>query len=246
MKCSTASWTVTVAAVALLALPSAAATQTPPTQPPATAQPQPPADQAKPAPAATPAAAQEHLRQAKAVLDDVGTANLSARARTQVAELKKRLNALERSIAANDSASTAGAANRSASATRARGNANWGTEVAAMDKTLTALLGPATATTGTTGTTPPAGNKASTAVTLDDATRAKLTEFRTHLTAFAAAMAGQPAPGGIPQPAPRHRAPRHPPTRRQRPLRRSRRQPRRRLRPPRPLRRPIKTQRSVI
>ena len=201
MKCSTASWTVTVAAAALLALPGAAAAQTPPaTQPPATAQPQPPpADQAKPAPAATPVAAQEHLRQAKAALDDVGTANLNARARTQVAELKKRLNALERSIAANDSASAPGAANRSASATRgARGNVNWGTEVASMDKTLAALLGPATGTTGTTGTTPPAGNKASTAVTLDDATRAKLTEFRTHLTAFAAAMAGQPAPGGDP------------------------------------------------
>lgn len=197
MKCSTASWTLTVAAAALLALPSAVAAQTPPaTHPPATAQPatQPPAGAAQATPAATQGSAQDHLRQAKAALDDVGTANLSARARTQVAELKKRLNALERSIAANDSASATGTANRSAPATRgARGSVNWGTEVAAMDKTLTALLGPGTATTGATATT---GNKAATAVTLDDATRAKLTEFRTHLTAFAAAMAGQQPPAG--------------------------------------------------
>lgn len=195
MKSSTASWTVTVATAALLALPGALAAQTPPaTQPPATAQPatQPPANTAQ----ATPA---DHLRQAKAALDDVGTANLSARARAQVAELKKRLNALERSIAANDSASATGAANRSARG--ARGSVNWGTEVAAMDKTLTALLGPSMPTTGTPGATATTGNKAAAAVTLDDATRIKLTEFRTHLTAFAAAMAGQQPPAGETAPA---------------------------------------------
>lgn len=202
MKCPTASWTVTVAAAALLAIPGAAMAQTPPpAQPPAAAQPpaQPPAHAAPATPTASQGAAQEHLRQAKAALDGIGTTSLSARARAQVAELKKRLNTLERSIAANDSASATGAANRSANATRgARGNANWGTEVAAMDKTLTALLGASTATTGTTGAAATTGNKAAAAVTLDDATRAKLTEFRTHLTAFAAAMAGQPAPAAEP------------------------------------------------
>ena len=71
---------------------------------------------------------------------------------------------------------------------------NWGAEVAAIDKTLTALLGTETPATGTSGTTPAPGNKASAAVTLDEASRAKLTEFRTHITAFAVAMSGQQPP----------------------------------------------------
>jgi 2-oxoglutarate dehydrogenase E2 component (dihydrolipoamide succinyltransferase) len=64
-----------------------------------------------------------------------------------------------------------------------------------MDNIVTALLG--ISPTGTAGTT---GNKASTTVALDDATRTKLTDFRTHLTAFATAMSAQP-PSGEPAPA---------------------------------------------
>jgi hypothetical protein len=63
-----------------------------------------------------------------------------------------------------------------------------------MDKVLTSLLGAESTATGTTGaTTKPTGttgSKAAAAVTLDDTSRAKLTEFRTHLTAYAAAMGG--------------------------------------------------------
>ena len=134
MKCSTASWTVTVAAAALLALPSVNAAQTPPpTQPPSTAQPaQPPWHSAQPAPQN---AAQEHLRKAKAALDDVGTANLSSRARTQVAELKKRLGNLERMAAANTGNVSAAKEEKTTSVSRTA--ANWGTEVAAMDKIVT-------------------------------------------------------------------------------------------------------------
>src|SRR5688500_2245932 len=171
MKCSTASWTVTLAVAALLALPVAATSQqNPPAQPPATAQPAASAE----APQAAQGTPQEHLRQARAALDDVGTATLGARARTQVAELKKRLATLEKT--ASPAAPAAGAK-----------APNWGIEVAAMDKILTSLLGPQA--TGTTGAT----NKAAAAATLDDATRAKLTEFQTHLTGLATAMAAPPA-----------------------------------------------------
>lgn len=193
MKRFTATWITAAAATVVLALPAAGAAQTPPpTTPPATAQP--PAT-----PAATPqdhsahqGAPQEHLRQASAALAEVKTATLPAKAKTHVAEIKRRLAALERTTAASDKASATGQANRSAKAKTA---ANWGTEVAAIDKALTTLLGPAETTgtpaaTGTTGTTPAARNKAAAAITLDAEARASLTEVRTHLTAFATAMAG--------------------------------------------------------
>ena len=79
-----------------------------------------------------------------------------------------------------------------------RATANWGNEVAAMDKIVTQLLGVSpTGTSGTTSTKPPAAG------TLDDATRTKLTEFRTHLTAFATAMSTQtPTAGDTPKTEP--------------------------------------------
>ena len=169
-------WVVMVMAAALAAAPAAA--QTPQPQPPTAAQPAQPQSSA--------ASADEHLRAASAALNDVQVANLSARAKTQVNELKRRVTALERAGASSPTAATAQA---KAPASRV----NWGTEVAAMDKTLTALLGAESAATGTTGTTKAtgtAGSKAAAAVTLDETSRAKLIEFRTHLTAYAAAMAG--------------------------------------------------------
>ena len=160
MKCSTANWTVTVTAAALLALAPAASAQTPPATPPAEQQ-----------PAAQAPSAQDHLRQAKAALDDVQAANLSAAGKKQVAELKRRIGTLERPAA--------------------RGAVNWGVEVAAMDKILTTLLGAEGQATGTTGTSGSSTKgKAAAAVTLDDTSRTKLTEVRTHLTAYAAAMSG--------------------------------------------------------
>lgn len=137
---------------------------------------------------------------ASAALEDVKTAALPARAKTQVAELKRRLSALERSADSGDKASATGQANRSPKATTSKGKAtaNWGTEVAAIDKALTTLLGPENTTgatpsaTGTSGTTaPPASrNKAAANITLDAETRASLLEVRKHVTAYATAMAG--------------------------------------------------------
>ena len=192
MKSSITKLITATAVAALLALPVVAGAQTPPsqpqTQPPATAQP-PAATASQPADAA-----REHLTKAKAALDDVETATLSARQKQQIADVKKRLNTLERMVASNDNASATGAANRNPSATSgSRGNANWGMEIAAIDKTLTALLGAesttgAPAATGTAGTTASKSKTATAA--LDETTRTKLLEVRTHLTAFATAMAG--------------------------------------------------------
>lgn len=172
-------------AAALIALPAAGLAQTPPatgSQPPASAQ----------APATTTGtqgAAKEHLAKASAALDEVTTDTLSAAAKKQVAELKRRINTLERTVSANDKASATGAEQRAPRATAgSRGAANWGTEVAAIDKTLTAMLGPDATAPAPTGTTGAAKGKAATA--LDDVTKAKLTEVRTHITAFATAMAG--------------------------------------------------------
>ena len=92
---SSATWTVTVAAAALLVLPGAAGAQTPPpAPPPATQTTTPPAADAAQAPAASQGSAQEHLRQAKTTLEELGTANLPARARAQVTELKKHVEQL--------------------------------------------------------------------------------------------------------------------------------------------------------
>ena len=199
MKSSITRFTAGVAAVALLSLPALVNAQ-PPAQPPAAQkpEPQPPAAQKGTIPAANDAA-REHLAQAKTALDSVEVATLSARAKSQVAEIKRRINTLERSVSANDSASATGQANRSTTATAGmKGKVNWGTEVAAIDKTLTAMLGPdSPATPPATGTAGTAGAKSATSP-LDEATRAKLMEVRKHLTAFSAAMVG-----GVPKdPAP--------------------------------------------
>lgn len=201
MKRFTTTWMTAIASAILLALPSAGAAQTPPpSNPPATAQPPATASsEARADATGDQAAAQEHLRQASAALDEVKTATLPARAKTQVAELKRRLNALERNAGPSDKASATGEANRRAGTKNAKAKAgdNWGTEVAAIDKVLTTLLGPENTTgatpsaTGTSGTTPPsARNRAAAGLTLDAETQASLIEVRKHVTAYATAMAG--------------------------------------------------------
>ena len=165
---SSATWTVTVAAAALLVLPGAAGAQTPPPAPPPATQTTPPAADAA-QPPATQGSAQEHLRQAKTTLEELGTANLPARARAQVGELKKHMTTLEGMAAAGNTGAVGVTQTPSPTNTKtrvSRATANWGNEVAAMDKIVTEILGVSpTGTTGTTSTKPPAAG------TLDDATR---------------------------------------------------------------------------
>jgi hypothetical protein len=191
MKRFTAQWMTAAAAAVLLTVPASGMAQTPPTSTPPAAT-QPPAASAQDH-TAHQAAAQEHLRQASAALAEVKTATLPAKAKTHVAEIKRRLTSLERTTAAGDKGSATAQEKRSP---KAKAADNWGTEVAAIDKALTALLGPEETTgapaaaTGTSGTTPAARNKAAAAITLDAEAKASLAQVRTHLTAFATAMAG--------------------------------------------------------
>ena len=127
MKHSTARWTTAFAAFALLGVPAPGWSQPPPPLPSTTSQ--------QPLSAAGPeqhSAAQEHIRQAQAALNDVQTASLQGKPKTKVTELKRHLNSLEKSTA---SASTT-------ASKPARGKDTWATEVSALDKILTELLGP--------------------------------------------------------------------------------------------------------
>ena len=185
MKRSTARWTTALAAAAWLAAPAAGWSQTPSAQKPTTS---PPAAQ-KPAASAhgEHGSAQEHLRQARASLNDIPAAGLPASARQRVTELKRRINTLEKS-----------AASTGTTATKSPAKGNWGTEVAAIDKILTELLGPATTSatseptgaTGTAGSTGTTKSRSTTTMTLDESAKTKLMEVRTHITAFASAMSG--------------------------------------------------------
>jgi len=106
--------------------------------------------------------------------------------------LKKHLNALEKAGPATTPSATPAPAPAAKSAEK---KSDWGTEVAAIDKIITEMLGSETAT-GATATPGAAGTtgKAATDIALDDATRTKLMDIRKHITAFAAGMSGTATP----------------------------------------------------
>ena len=194
MKRSTAGWTTAFAAAALIGVPVAGWSQTPPA-----ATSQPPAAQ-QPADAPAQHGAAEHIQKAEAALNDIPTSTLPARAKSRVEELKRHLNSLEKSAASSHAADTTAKPSSKPKDT-------WAKDVAAIDKTLTELLGPAAASgagapPAATGTT---GQSKSDTLTLDDTTKAKLMEVRQHVTAFATSMSGAGstgAPSSEPSPEP--------------------------------------------
>ena len=209
MYFSTTRWTTAVAAAALIALPVAASAQssgtTPPQQPPTQAQPQtqPPPMQPAPQQPATaqpggqvdPAAAKQHLTQARDTLSQITSmpeaAKLQGDARNQVSQLIANFNELITT------------------------QANWRASYEKVDANLTSLLGPdaadpnaatgtagAVGTSGTAGTAGTAGTSGTTPATpaaaIDPAIKAKLAEFRTHVKAFEQAAGGASASGNEP------------------------------------------------
>src|SRR5579859_635070 len=90
--------------------------------------------QPQPAQSAQAVSAQEHLSQAKAAADAITQTSVPAKSRTQLAQLKKQLAALEKAESATPAGGTA-----------AKSNANWATDVAAIDKIATEMLGSETA-----------------------------------------------------------------------------------------------------
>jgi hypothetical protein len=150
-------------------------TQTPTQQPPTTTA-------APAAPAAQPdqSAARQHLTEARRVLAEVtqlpAATQLQGEARTQVAQLITNFNAL---ITAQS---------------------DWKEKYSAVEQNLNKLLGSSAgaAVAGTTGSTSPSatagtsGTASTGAVsTINPAIKARLEEFRKHLTAFNAAVSGQ-------------------------------------------------------
>lgn len=200
MKRSISRWTLSLATAGVLGLPvtsfALAQAQTPPQQqqPPTQPQPQPTdstpqstatATQPSSAQAASP---QDHLKQAQAAANDIGATSVPAKDRAALAELKRHLTALEH-LGASPSATPSEPARSS------EAKPNWGTEVAAIDKIISDMVGTEASTSSTptpTGTSGTTGSKASSTM-IDDATRAKLMEVRTHITAYAAGMAGTPS-----------------------------------------------------
>jgi hypothetical protein len=147
---------------------------------------------------------QEHLERADAALKSISPTAANGKAKSQIAELKKRVNALQKLTASNPSAAAAAPTGAKTEKADAKAASKWAAEAAAADKILGELLADTSATgaasaatptgsnpTGTTGTSP---SKATAAVTLDEETRAKLTTARASLTSFATAMSGSVPP----------------------------------------------------
>jgi hypothetical protein len=175
MNRSTAQWTTAFAAAAIMALPAGALAQT------GTAQQTPPASSAQREQPATP---EEHLRKAEEALNGIQASSVTGPAKTQLDQLKQSIARLERAVA-SQAAGTTGTSGTTGEAAAAA-SLRWDTEVASIERTLKGLLGDDSAAgrsaTGTVGTSGEAS------ADLDPQVRSSLTEFRTHITAFAAAM----------------------------------------------------------
>jgi S-DNA-T family DNA segregation ATPase FtsK/SpoIIIE len=184
MHFSPARWTAAVAAAALIALPGSVLAQSyPPQNPPA----QPPAQPQAAAPAAAQVdanAAKQHLTEARDSLSQLTSmpeaAKLQGDARTKVSELISNFNAL---ITAQS---------------------DWHASYAKVNESLTSLLGPDTEQPSAPGTAGTTGTTGAAAVQIDPALRAKLVEFRTHLSAFEKAAGGAAA---APETVPKESAP---------------------------------------
>jgi len=245
MKRSITRWTMALATAGVLTLPVssfARTTQDPQPQQPQQQQPQPepqpsptPAPQQQ-TPAPQPSAAatqpqadqaltpQDHVKKAQEAAKDIDASSIPSKTRSALVDMKKHLANLDK-IASSGGAAPAESPAKGAEASKAE-SINWGTEVGAIDKAITEMVGTETSTAATPTPTGTSGK----ADAVDDATRAKLMEVRTHITAYAAAMAGgstpktdapapkteaaaSPATEGRPQPSmtPSSAAPQNPP-----------------------------------
>jgi hypothetical protein len=177
MKRSTQHWTTAIAAAALLALPVAGYAQAP-----ASPQTQPPTESAAPQSSqSTASSPAEHVREAKQAVSSIDSSTLPASAKPKIAQLRSHLNKLEQQVSKESSASATPSA-------RAKSGANWGTEVAAIDKILTDLIGPESGSS--TSTAAPTATTGQNAAEIDPTTKDKLREVRKHITALAGSMSG--------------------------------------------------------
>ena len=192
MKRSTARWTTTFAAAALLGLPSAGWSQTPPSAPAPTSQQAPAAGQSGAAQEAAAAAAQQAATPQSSSPDETKR-HLSA-ARDSLSQLTQLPAAAQLQGEPRDKVSQLIADFNELITTKE----NWRASYDKLNGNLMMLLGSETAApaqpapTGTPGAVGTSG-----AVTLDPAIRGKLVEFKEHLMKFekaAASGAASPTP----------------------------------------------------
>ena len=199
MKCATAKTTLAVAVAALLAVPAASGAQQPPAaaqsqqqqqQPPAgEPSPSPSTQQSSPSTQADTEAVRKHLTAARDTLSQLtqlpAAAQLAGDARTQVSQLITNFNELITT------------------------NTEWRGSFSKVQANLNALVGDQRADESPTPAPGAAGAVGTSGTTaLDPAIRAKLVEFRTHLTQFEKAASGASAsPSAEPAAAPAAQAP---------------------------------------
>jgi hypothetical protein len=219
MKRSITRWTMALAAAGVMSLPVSSFGRTiqdpqpqpqqqqPPAQPqPRPEQPQPSPTPQQPAPAAqqpSPSATQtqadqtltpqDHVKKAQEAVKDINETSIPAKNRSALAELKQHLSNLEK-LSASGATSTPAEMSKKAPGAKSSEAANWATEAGAADKVISQLMGDETSTSATPSPTGTSGTTGKSATAIDDATRAKLMEVRTHITAYAAAMAGTSTP----------------------------------------------------
>ena len=206
----TSPWPTVLGTAALIALPVLAAAQSaqPGSTGSQTSQPTTQSDTRYPVHSG---AATQHLTEAKQVLDGIPRNAVKGRDAAKLAEIRREFASLQRSYEANPSIS-AESTSPSATPKTKRTAGHWNEHLMALDRDLTALLGPGDSmssgsatsnpqASGTSGTTPPsaAGSTAASSA-LDANVKTQLEEFRKHISQFAAAASGT-QPGGEMNPA---------------------------------------------
>jgi hypothetical protein len=174
MAGNTRTWTVAIAAAALIGTPLAASVQIPPAGAPATA-----AD-ARDTEAGQRKLADEHLHKAGATLDAIASGELPDETQTQISELQRRVRALRHAPGATEAIGRDG--------TPAAPAVDRKAELAAIDDLFVALLGTDAATRAAAPGREPVGTAGVAPAPVDESTRTQLETARTHITAYAAAI----------------------------------------------------------
>jgi len=216
MKRSITRWTMALATAGVLTLPVssfAGTAQDPQPQQPQQQQPeprqpqpepQPTPQQQTPAPQPQPSAAatqpqtdqaltpQDHVKKAQEAAKDIDASSIPSKSKSAFEDMKKHLANLDK-IASGAATPTPAAETAKKGAESSKNEPmNWGTEAGAIDKAISEMVGTETAPSNPATPTPTGTSGKSTGI--DDATRAKLMEVRSHITAYAAAMAGGSTP----------------------------------------------------
>lgn len=195
---STTKWPIAAAAAALLALPGAAAAQSPTTPPQQNpTQPQ----QQDPQQPTTPPQTQPPTQQPPTQPPTASPSQPAAPGQVDATAAKQHLSAARESLSQlttlPEASKLQGDSRTQVSELISNFNelittqANWRASYDKVDANLTTLIGPDTADpTAASGTAGAVGTSGSNASTLDPAIRAKLVDFRTHLKAFRDAAGG--------------------------------------------------------